>query len=128
MLSSLPQRAPAATNAPRRGSQKWLPLRTFLSSARTPAILPSPAVPAHVAFALEHRKMLEPSAASKLTPAAGGGYLQVNILLATLSGCFWFLACPPFDFSLLAWVAMVPAMFAIDRAKSTRGSALLCWW
>ena len=36
--------------------------------------------------------------------------------LSTLSGCLWFLAVTPFDFSLLAWIAAVPMFMAVERA------------
>jgi len=48
--------------------------------------------------------------------------------LVTASGCLWFLACTPFDLSVLAWVAAVPMLLAIDRAPSLRGALLLGWW
>ncbi len=48
--------------------------------------------------------------------------------LATASGCLWFLACTPFDFSALAWVAAVPMLLAIDRAPDLKGALLLGWW
>ena len=48
--------------------------------------------------------------------------------LATLSGCLWFLAVTPFDFSALAWVAAIPMLLAIDRAPTFRGALLLGWW
>jgi apolipoprotein N-acyltransferase len=47
--------------------------------------------------------------------------------LATLSGCLWFLACTPFDWSPLAWVAAVPMLLAIDRAPFKTALAL-GWW
>jgi apolipoprotein N-acyltransferase len=122
------QRTLDGPSAHGRGSQPWLSLRTLLSTLLTPASVPSPATPVHAAFAFDHREMLKPCLASKLTPAATGGNVRINILLAMLSGCLWFLASPPFDFSLLAWIAMVPAMFAIDRASTTRSAALLCWF
>jgi len=48
--------------------------------------------------------------------------------LVTLSGCLWFLACTPFDWSALAWVAAVPMLLAIDRAPTLKGALLLGWW
>src|SRR6202795_4272342 len=48
--------------------------------------------------------------------------------LVTASGCLWFLACTPFDLSLLAWVAAVPMLLAIDRAPGLRAALLLGWW
>jgi apolipoprotein N-acyltransferase len=48
--------------------------------------------------------------------------------LVTLSGCLWFVACPPFDFSALAWVAAVPMLAAVDRAPSYRRALLFGWW
>ena len=38
------------------------------------------------------------------------------LALSTLSGCLWFLAVTPFDFSALAWIAAVPMFVAIERA------------
>ena len=48
--------------------------------------------------------------------------------LVTVSGCLWFLACTPFDLWVLAWVAAVPMLLAIDRAPSLTGALLLGWW
>jgi len=47
--------------------------------------------------------------------------------LAVLSGCLWFLGCADFDIWPLAYVAMVPAFFAFERA-ATRRQALLNGW
>jgi apolipoprotein N-acyltransferase len=65
-----------------------------------------------------------PSPTTVVSPAKE----RTLLVLATVSGCLWFLACPPFDFSLLAWVAMIPAMFVIDRAPTRKSAVLLCWW
>src|ERR1700738_4778708 len=48
--------------------------------------------------------------------------------LVTISGCLWFLACPPFDLSALAWIAAVPMLFAIDRAPTLKTALFLGWW
>jgi len=48
--------------------------------------------------------------------------------LASLSGCLWFLACTPFDFSALGWIAAVPMLFAVERAGSLKGALFLGWW
>jgi apolipoprotein N-acyltransferase len=50
------------------------------------------------------------------------------LALATLSGCLWFLAVTPFDFSILAWFAAVPMLAAIERAGSYRSALFLGWW
>lgn len=50
------------------------------------------------------------------------------LVLSTLSGCLWFLAVTPFDFSALAWIAAVPFFMAIERAGSFRRALLLGWW
>ncbi len=52
----------------------------------------------------------------------------VGFGLATLSGCLWFLACPPFDAAYLAWLAAIPMLWAIDRAPSVRTALLLGSW
>ena len=52
----------------------------------------------------------------------------VGFGLATLSGCLWFLACPPFVWSGLAWVAAVPMLLAIDKAPSFKTAVALGWW
>jgi apolipoprotein N-acyltransferase len=48
--------------------------------------------------------------------------------LSTLSGCLWFLAVTPFDFSFLAWFAAVPMLMAIDKAGSFRRALFLGGW
>ena len=48
--------------------------------------------------------------------------------LSTLSGCLWFLAVTPFDFSALAWFAAVPMFMAIERAGGFRRALFLGWW
>jgi apolipoprotein N-acyltransferase len=50
------------------------------------------------------------------------------LALATLSGCLWFLSVTPFDFSILAWIAAVPMLMAIDKAGSFRRALFLGWW
>jgi apolipoprotein N-acyltransferase len=52
----------------------------------------------------------------------------IGLGLATFSGCLWFIACPPFDLSILAWVAAVPMLLAIDRAPNLRTALFLGWW
>lgn len=47
---------------------------------------------------------------------------------ATASGVLWFIACPDFDLWPLAWVAMAPALFAIERASTLRRAITLSWW
>ncbi len=55
---------------------------------------------------------------------------QITLLwaLATASGCLWFLACPPYDASWLAWVAAVPGLLAIERAPTLRAALALGAW
>jgi apolipoprotein N-acyltransferase len=48
--------------------------------------------------------------------------------LSTLSGCLWFLAVTPFDFSALAWIAAVPMLMAIERSGSYRRALFIGWW
>jgi apolipoprotein N-acyltransferase len=52
----------------------------------------------------------------------------VALALSTLSGCLWFLAVTPFDFSALAWIAAIPMFMAIERAGSFRRALFLGWW
>ncbi|MGA8500228.1 MAG: apolipoprotein N-acyltransferase [Candidatus Sulfotelmatobacter sp.] len=58
----------------------------------------------------------------------GAKELWIGLALSTLSGCLWFLSCTPFGFSALSWVAMVPALFVVDRASTRLGASLSCWW
>src|SRR5271154_39282 len=48
--------------------------------------------------------------------------------LVTLSGCLWFLAVTPFDLSVLAWIAAVPMLLAVDRAPTFKQALFLGWW
>jgi apolipoprotein N-acyltransferase len=50
------------------------------------------------------------------------------LALSTLSGCLWFLAVTPFDFSALAWIAAVPMFMAIERTPGFRRALFLGWW
>lgn len=51
-----------------------------------------------------------------------------GIGLASLSGALWALVCINFSAWPVAWVAMVPALCAIERASSTRRAVLFAWW
>src|SRR3984957_6617470 len=53
---------------------------------------------------------------------------HVGLGLVTISGCLWFLACPPFDLPAVAWIAAVPMLAAVDRAPDYRRALLLGWW
>jgi apolipoprotein N-acyltransferase len=46
----------------------------------------------------------------------------INIALAILSGVLAFLAFPPFNYSALAWVFLVPLLFAVKRCENGRES------
>src|ERR1700691_4189357 len=48
--------------------------------------------------------------------------------LATVSGCLWFLACTPFDWSAAAWISAVPMLAAVDQAPTFRRALFLGWW
>lgn len=50
------------------------------------------------------------------------------LALSTLSGCLWFLAVTPFDWSALGWIAAVPMFLAIEHAGSWRRGLFLGWW
>jgi len=52
----------------------------------------------------------------------------IGLGLASLSGCLWFLACPPFDVPGLAWIAAVPMLLAVDRAPTVKTALFLGWW
>jgi apolipoprotein N-acyltransferase len=66
--------------------------------------------------------------------AAGAGrsratprQLLLSLALATASGVLWFLSCADFDIWPLAWFAMVPALWVLERAPSRRRGVLLTW-
>jgi apolipoprotein N-acyltransferase len=60
------------------------------------------------------------SRAGRLLEAVAGRW-QGRALLAALSGTLWFLGCPDFDLWPLAWVAMVPLLWALlDRDGQPR--------
>jgi apolipoprotein N-acyltransferase len=48
--------------------------------------------------------------------------------LATVSGCLWFLACTPFDWSAAGWIAAVPMLAAVEQAPTYRRALFLGWW
>jgi apolipoprotein N-acyltransferase len=50
------------------------------------------------------------------------------LALSSLSGCLWFLAVTPFDYSFLAWIAALPMLLVVDRAPSFRRALFLGWW
>src|ERR1700733_281498 len=52
----------------------------------------------------------------------------VGLGLVTISGCLWFLACPPFGLPAVAWIPAVPMLAAVDRAPDYRRALLLGWW
>lgn len=62
----------------------------------------------------------------KPTPAERKAHLHFTSM-AILSGCLWFLACADFDIWPLAYVAMLPAFWVVERA-STRRKALFYGW
>ncbi len=47
--------------------------------------------------------------------------------VAVLSGCLWFLSCADFDIWPLAWIAMVPGIWVIERAPTRRRTLLYGW-
>jgi apolipoprotein N-acyltransferase len=47
--------------------------------------------------------------------------------LSVLSGCMWFLACADHDIWPLAWIAMVPSLWAIEKAPTHRQAVWLGW-
>jgi apolipoprotein N-acyltransferase len=57
-----------------------------------------------------------------------GSKFYLGVALVSVSGCLWFLACPPFDLSVLAWIAAVPMLLAVDRAPTFRQALILGWW
>ena len=85
-----------------------------------------PETPDNRAPAPAQRKL--PRRFAYLLRALGAKELWIGLALSTLSGCLWFLSCTPFDFSALSWVAMVPALFVVDRASTRLGASLSCWW
>ncbi len=49
------------------------------------------------------------------------------VALAAGAGVLWFTSAPTFDLWILAWIAMVPAMAAIESARTVRGAFLYGW-
>jgi len=60
--------------------------------------------------------------------SAGSKQLLLGMGLASLSGFLWFLACPNLDLWPLAWVAMLPVLFAMERASSSRRAVFFAGW
>jgi apolipoprotein N-acyltransferase len=50
-----------------------------------------------------------------------------GVCLAALSGTLFFLATPNFDLWALAWVGLVPGLFAVERATTTRRALFFGW-
>jgi len=63
-----------------------------------------------------------------ISPPEGRLSLPLGLTLATASGLLWALSTPPLPFSGLAWVAMLPLLFVLDRTPSFRKAAFLCTW
>ncbi len=63
---------------------------------------------------------------SKASPEERKAHLR-STALAILSGCLWFLACADFDIWPLAYIAMLPAFWAVENAP-TRRKALFYGW
>jgi apolipoprotein N-acyltransferase len=51
----------------------------------------------------------------------------IGLALGAGSGCLWFMACPPNRHFYLAWFAMVPVLFALDRWQDWKQAALVSW-
>jgi apolipoprotein N-acyltransferase len=49
------------------------------------------------------------------------------IAVSALGGAAWFLSCAKFDIWPLAWIAMIPSLYAIDRAATDRRAFLYGW-
>lgn len=61
------------------------------------------------------------------TPKARRYQLLVWIGLALLSGLLWAIACANFSAWPLAWIAMIPGLYAIERAPSLRSAIFVAW-
>lgn len=68
----------------------------------------------------------KPATKAKATPEQQRAH-GVSVALALLSGCLWFLACADFDIWPLAYIAMLPAFWVVERAP-TRRKALFYGW
>lgn len=55
------------------------------------------------------------------------GAWWLRLAAALFAGCLWFLACPDFDYWPLAWVAMVPMFWAVERAHTPRQAFFYAW-
>ncbi len=73
------------------------------------------------------KKREQRTRAGKVIDFLGSRGLWLRLGLATLSGVAWFLACADFDIWPLAWVAMVPTLWAI-RDLTPRRAFLLSWY
>jgi apolipoprotein N-acyltransferase len=51
-----------------------------------------------------------------------------NIFLALLAACLLILSFPDFEFSILAWFALVPLFVAVEREKESRLRAFFAGW
>ncbi|MBV9210386.1 MAG: hypothetical protein JOZ52_07140, partial [Acidobacteria bacterium] len=68
---------------------------------------------------------------NRLMPAqrglSGRQEFLCGIGIASLSGAIWALVCINFSAWPLAFAAMIPALFVIERATSTRRAVLFAW-
>jgi apolipoprotein N-acyltransferase len=77
----------------------------------------------------------EPAALAIAGDSAVAGFLarfgrhrgRVLVALAALSGAMWFLSAADWDIWPMAWVAIVPALVAIEAAPTVRRAVLLGW-
>lgn len=100
------KKKPADRPAKKRGA------RSAAASDKQPLELP----------ATRRGKSLEKSAAPP--PVDRRDYL-VSVGAAALGGVMWFLATADFDIWPLAWIALVPTLWAIERARTRRTAMFL---
>jgi apolipoprotein N-acyltransferase len=80
-----------------------------------PGALPGPAI------------IAPDSPVARLLARAGRRRGPILVALAAIGGAMVFLACADFDIWPLAWLAMLPALVAIEAASTLRRAALLGW-
>src|SRR5262249_16623814 len=60
-------------------------------------------------------------------PRAKGLERTKYALLAALAGALWFTSCADFDIWPFAWIAMVPCLYAVEHASTTRRAVFYGW-